>query len=126
MTNVVKRLKKLSLNSLDHERLVAVFVRENGEVIALRTVAKGGKKDVDFSPLTLTDKCQQLGAVGFILAHNHPGQEKAGPSMTDRITTKNVAIWAKLKGFRLVDHYIIDRNNNPCSMKEQGYMKGEW
>lgn len=71
-------------------------------------VAQGGVHSCPVAPTDVFRPLIRLGAVGVILAHNHPSGEPS-PSAEDTALTDRLKRASELLGVRLLDHVIVAR-----------------
>lgn len=75
------------------------------------------------TPREIFQKALMIGAVNIIMAHNHPSRDVT-PSKADIDITERVYKAGDIIGVNLLDHIIICKTGY-CSMKMNGYMRGE-
>jgi DNA repair protein RadC len=109
--------------SLDHERCAVVAFDARMRVIDSCILTRGTDQ------MTLMDAKQILRwvltrekpAVGFVVAHNHPGGDPK-PSRRDKTVTRRIVEAAKTVGLTCFDHIILGNEGKYTSMAEQGLM----
>ena len=88
------------------ELFVAVYLDGKHGVIAIHTVAIGCADSARVHPREVFAPGIQLGAVGIVVAHNHPSGD-AEPSAEDRLITDRLKAAGELLGVELLDHVIV-------------------
>lgn len=93
--------------SLTEQARILLLDAKNGllrdDLVALGTVDR-----VNISPREIVRRALDVGAVGMILAHNHPSGDPT-PSGSDIVITRDIYNAAKLFDIRLLDHIIVGR-----------------
>jgi DNA repair protein RadC len=95
--------------SLGHEAqewLLALFVEQNFQLLAVDTIARGGVSDCPVSFSRILFRGHMLKATGFILVHNHPSGDPR-PSENDIRTTNALRHVSAELDIPLLDHLII-------------------
>jgi hypothetical protein len=93
-------------------------------ILATAVVGAGGHGTMDAcftSPREIFSKALLVGAVGIILAHNHPSGYSE-PSMADFSLTKRIKEAGKLLNVELLDHIVVG-NNCYLSLCEEGILE---
>ena len=95
-----------SLGEETYEWLLALFVDDNYNLLAVDTVARGdvGSCPVPFSRILCFG--HSLGASGYVLVHNHPSGDPR-PSRDDIQATVRLARLSGDMEIHLLDHLII-------------------
>jgi DNA repair protein RadC len=102
----VARFFNATLAPLVHEELwIAALDAHNG-VRGARMVCRGGLVGAHVRPADVLRAALELGAVAFVMAHNHPSGDPA-PSDDDMDLTHAVEHAAHLLGVPLQDHVIV-------------------
>lgn len=97
------------LGDLPHEEFWAIFLNNGNRVLQTLQLSKGGITGT-IVDLRLTLKTAlQLGAVGMILAHNHPSGSLK-PSHADKQLTKKLKLAGESLDIKVLDHLIITEN----------------
>lgn len=108
-----------ALGGLDYEEMWVVGVDAGNAVRGSRRVALGGVHACAMTPRDLLRAALVDAAVGVVIVHNHPSGN-ASPSMDDIVMTKRFMTAADLVGVTLVDHLIIGREDDYCSLLDLG------
>ena len=95
-----------SLGQEAEEWLLALYVDEGLQLLAVDTVARGDVSSVAASTWQLISRGKTLGAAGFILVHNHPSGNP-NPSQSDIRLTRRLAHVSRELDVPLLDHFII-------------------
>jgi DNA repair protein RadC len=94
------------MRSLPHEAFCVIYLSARHEILNEETIAVGTATEVPVTPRQIVEHAVKNGAVGIVLAHNHPGGN-AEPSDGDRMLTRETAFVCGMMGLRLVEHLII-------------------
>lgn len=93
-----------------HEEFWILFLNNANAVIAVRQLSKGGITGTVVDIRLLLKYALEWGAVGLIVAHNHPsGQLK--PSRSDIALTQKLLKAAAALDIKLLDHLIITESS---------------
>lgn len=95
-----------SLGSRADESLLALFVDDELELLAVDLVERG---DIGSCPVPcwkLIDRARALGAAGFVLVHNQPSDDPA-PSRADIQATRRLAQLSHELDVPLLDHFLV-------------------
>ena len=108
-----------AINMVSQETMVCFALNSNNEIIHDFVVSVGTVNMTVVDPKLLFGKLLVTpGAVGFILAHNHPSGSLK-PSKADDNLTQKVKEGAKLLDLILLDHLIVT-NNGYYSYADEG------
>jgi DNA repair protein RadC len=99
------QLKPL-LAHLDHEEFWVLCLNNANRVITVFQLSKGGLTGTLVDVRILLRKALETGAVGLILAHNHPSGNLS-PSRADVDITKKVKKASETMDIRVLDHIIL-------------------
>ncbi len=91
------------------EEFLLVCLNTQLEVLGWIKLYTGGFDVAPVDPRLLFGVALQTASAGFVVAHNHPGQN-AMPSEQDRAVTRRLQDGARLLGLRFVDHVIVTRD----------------
>lgn len=116
-----KRELEPRLRGLDHEQLHAVFVDRRLRVLGWRCLSRGSGGYTVVDPRHIFAVAVRLGAVGVVLAHNHPSGD-ATPSAADRDVTRRVAAAGRVLGIRLMDHLVVG-DSETSSLAAEGLLE---
>lgn len=107
-----------SLGRRKTEHLVALYLDSQNNLILKKTVSVGTLNTTRTHPREVLQAAIVRGALGFILAHNHPSGSQE-PSQDDQDFTRAMKRAGELVGIQLYDHLIVS-NGSYTSMKERG------
>lgn len=102
------------------EMLWQVCLDGKGKVLSSRCLAEGDVSMAAVSVRQVVEYALHAGAVGVVLAHNHPSGV-ALPSAEDRMVTHQVMEALEPLGIRLIDHIVV-ADNDFVSMAESKLM----
>lgn len=108
------------LGSSRREMLWQVCLDGKGKVLSSRCLAEGDVSMAAVSVRQVVEYALRAGAVGVVLAHNHPSGV-ALPSAEDRMVTRQVMEALEPLGIRLIDHIVV-ADNDFVSMAESKLM----
>lgn len=94
------------LSELEHEEFWILYLNNANKVIHKSQLSKGGITGTLVDIRLVLRKALDLGAVGIILAHNHPSGTLK-PSEADKAITKKLKRAAELLDIRVLDHLIV-------------------
>lgn len=97
-----------SLGELDHEEFWILYLNNANKVLHRSQLSKGGLTGTLVDVRIVMRQALELGAVGLILAHNHPS-ETLRPSKEDRKVTEKLQRACEALDIRVLDHLIITR-----------------
>jgi DNA repair protein RadC len=90
----------------DAETLAIAHLDSGRRLIELVVVPAESRDHVDLPVRRIIEDALRLGAVGLVMAHNHPSGD-AQPSWDDIESTREIAETAARLGIRLHDHLIF-------------------
>lgn len=90
----------------DVERVVALHLTAERQLVGLTFEATGGEEDVELPVRAIAASALRLGAACVVVAHNHPSGSPE-PSELDLAATRRLAETLTPLGVRLVDHLIF-------------------
>jgi DNA repair protein RadC len=99
-----------ALTGLAHEELHALYLDRRHRPIAHRVLTRGSDGFTVVDPRQIYRPAIQVGAVGVILAHNHPSGDPT-PSPQDLEVTRRVQRAGHIIGIPLVDHLVIGQDD---------------
>ncbi len=94
------------LSTIFHEELWIAALGTRNKVRGVRMISRGGLVGAFVKPADVLRGALELGAVSFIMAHNHPSGDPT-PSPDDIELTHAIEHTAHLLGVPLVDHVIV-------------------
>jgi DNA repair protein RadC len=95
-----------TLGQETHEWLLALYVNDALDLLAVDTIARGDISSIDVNFWRILSLGHDLKATGFILVHNHPGGDPR-PSESDIRTTRRLAHVSRELNLPLLDHLVI-------------------
>ena len=95
-----------SLSAETHEWLLALYVDQGLNLLAVETVDLGSVGDVALDKCRVVLRGLQLRAAGFVLVHNHPSGFPE-PSRADIGATRSLRMLAEDYDCHLLDHFIV-------------------
>lgn len=95
-----------ALRGLPCEELHALYLDRRNRPLAQRALTRGSDAFTVVDPRQVFRPAVQLGAVGVVLAHNHPSGDPT-PSHQDRDVTRRVRRAGEVLGVTLVDHLVF-------------------
>lgn len=95
-----------SLGHEAHEWLLALYVDESLQLLAVDTVARGDVQSCDVPFWKLIDRGHQLKAAGFVLVHNHPSGDVRASTDDIRVTCRLAHVSRELDMPLLGSHII--------------------
>ncbi len=120
--------RELGLSEMGDEYAYIVALNTKRKVTGIMEISHGSIMGTQLPIREILQKALLLGAVSFVLMHNHPTGDPT-PSSIDIESTKKIAEGAKTIGIRLDDHVIVGRENmyappyiEYTSMHEKGLM----
>lgn len=94
------------IGDLPHEEFWAVYLNNGNKVLQTLQLSKGGITGTIVDVRLTLKTALQLGAVGIILAHNHPSGTLK-PSQADKQLTKKLKLAGESLDIKVLDHLII-------------------
>ncbi len=105
-SNSVFELMQPIIGELPHEEFWIVYLNNSNKVLQKALLSKGGITGTLVDVRLVLKTALQLGAVGLILAHNHPSGTLK-PSQADRQITQKLKIAGESLDIKVLDHLII-------------------
>lgn len=96
------------LAHLEHEEFWMLYLNNANRVMQLSLISRGGITGTLVDVRLVLRKALELGAVGLILAHNHPSGNLT-PSAADKEITQKIKQGAKVMDIKVLDHLIVTR-----------------
>jgi DNA repair protein RadC len=106
--------------ALEGEGVAALHLDADARLLAITFSPPGDADGVDLPVGAILASSLRIGAVGIVVAHNHPSGDP-GPSEEDRRATGRLAQAAAEVGLRLVDHVVFGREGYE-SFRELGLL----
>lgn len=94
------------IGELPHEEFWIVYLNNSNKVLQKNQVSKGGITGTLVDVRLVLKSALELGAVGLILAHNHPSGTLK-PSTADKDLTQKLKLAAESLDIKILDHLII-------------------
>ncbi len=94
------------LGDLSHEEFWVVYLNNSNKVLHTEQQSKGGITGTLVDVRLVIKQALEYGAVGLILAHNHPS-ETLKVSNADKKITKKIQLAAEVLDIKVLDHVII-------------------
>ncbi|SMP18520.1 DNA repair protein RadC [Muriicola jejuensis] len=94
------------LSELQHEEFWILYLNNANKVIHKSQLSKGGITGTLVDVRLVLKEALELGAVGIILAHNHPSGALK-PSEADKAITKKLKKAAEMLDIKVLDHLIV-------------------
>ncbi|MDC8005601.1 DNA repair protein RadC [Aureisphaera galaxeae] len=94
------------LSDLPHEEFWAVYLNNSNKVLQTHQLSKGGITGTVVDIRLTMKTALQLGAIGIILAHNHPSGTLR-PSEADKQLTQKFVFAGNSLDIKILDHLII-------------------
>lgn len=97
------------IGELQHEEFWIVYLNNSNKVIQKNQLSKGGITGTLVDVRLVLKNALEVGAVGLILAHNHPSGTLK-PSDADKQITNKLKVAAESLDIKVLDHLIITEN----------------
>jgi DNA repair protein RadC len=94
------------IGELPHEEFWIIYVNNSNKVIQKNQLSKGGITGTLVDVRLALKIALEVGAVGLVLAHNHPSGTLT-PSKADRELTRKLKIASESLDIKILDHLII-------------------
>lgn len=108
------------IGELQHEEFWIVYLNNSNKVIHKSQLSKGGITGTLVDVRLVLKQALELGAVGIILAHNHPsGTVK--PSAADKEVTDKLKKASEALDIKILDHLILTQHDY-LSFADQGIL----
>ncbi len=98
------------IGELQHEEFWIVFLNNSNTILQKEQLSKGGITGTLVDVRLVMKQALELGAVGLILAHNHPSGTLK-PSAADISITKKLKQAAELLDIKVLDHLIVTQKD---------------
>lgn len=110
---------RTSMENLNHEELVCMFLNNKSMVIKTKRITMGTTNSTLFDPKLVLKWALKFSSNFIIIAHNHPSGDPT-PSEDDKLVTEQIIRAAKTVDIKVVDHIIVGKNRY-YSFLENGY-----
>ncbi|MGB1307672.1 MAG: RadC family protein [Oceanihabitans sp.] len=97
------------IGELPHEEFWILYLNNSNKIIQKNLLSKGGITGTMVDVRLVLKNALEVGAVGLILAHNHPSGALK-PSQADKNITQKLKIAANSIDIKVLDHLIITEN----------------
>ncbi|QCE41885.1 RadC family protein [Psychroserpens sp. NJDZ02] len=97
------------IGELPHEEFWIVYLNNSNKVIYKNQLSKGGITGTLVDTRLVLKTALEVGAVGLILAHNHPSGTLK-PSQADKEVTLKLKTAARSLDIKVLDHLIVTEN----------------
>lgn len=94
------------IGELQHEEFWIIYLNNSNKVIQKNQLSKGGITGTLVDARLILKQALEVGAIGLIVAHNHPSGTLK-PSSSDRHLTQKLKTAAESLDIKLLDHLII-------------------
>ena len=108
------------IGELQHEEFWIVYLNNSNKVLHKAQLSKGGITGTLVDVRLVMKQALELGAVGLILAHNHPSGTLK-PSAADKQITQKLKRSAEVLDIKVLDHLIITQKEY-YSFADQGIL----
>ncbi len=98
------------IGELGHEEFWIVYLNNSNKVIFKSQLSKGGITGTLVDVRLVMKQALELGAVGLVLAHNHPSGSSR-PSTSDKSITQKLKMAAEALDIKILDHLIVTQND---------------
>jgi len=98
------------LGELQHEEFWILYLNNSNKVLHKAQLSKGGITGTLVDVRLIMKQTLELGAVGIILAHNHPSGTLK-PSAADKQITQKIKRASESLDIKVLDHLIITQKN---------------
>ena len=112
---IAKLFRSITVDN-SREHFVAFYLDGASHVASYSIISIGTANSTVVSPREVFQRAVLIGAVSFIVAHNHPSGN-LDPSREDLSLTQKLQEGGELLGIRLLDHIIVS-NSAFLSMSE--------
>lgn len=97
------------IGELPHEEFWIVYLNNSNKVIQKNQLSKGGITGTLVDVRLVLKTALEVGAVGLVLAHNHPSGNLK-PSQADKQLTQKLKTAAESLDIKVLDHLIVTEN----------------
>jgi DNA repair protein RadC len=117
----VRSYLRLRLGNKEREQFLCLFLDAQNQLIDARTMFEGTLTQTTVHPREVVRAALQLNAASLIVAHNHPSGSCV-PTVADRALTAILIQALALIDVRLLDHFVVGRNEI-LSFAQEGILK---
>ncbi|MEM7486519.1 MAG: DNA repair protein RadC [Bacteroidota bacterium] len=108
------------VGDLEHEEFWVVYLNNSNKVVHKSQLSKGGITGTLVDVRLVMKRALELGAVGIILAHNHPSGT-VRPSSADKQITQKLKTASEALDIKILDHLILAEQDY-FSFADQGIL----
>ncbi len=108
------------MGELEHEEFWIVYLNNSNKVIHKSQLSKGGITGTLVDVRLVLKQALELGAIGIVLAHNHPSGALK-PSAADKQITQKLKIASEALDIKILDHLILTQHDY-LSFADQGIL----
>ena len=94
----------------DQEHMIMFSLDSQNQIRGYKVISSGGQTNMSPDNKIIFRNALLLGAVGIILAHNHPSGE-ATPSSEDRVFTEKIRKASEMLDITFLDHIIMGKES---------------
>lgn len=98
------------MGELEHEEFWIVYLNNSNKVIHKSQLSKGGITGTLVDVRLVMKQALELGAIGIVLAHNHPSGTLK-PSAADKQITRKLQTAGESLDIKVLDHLILTERN---------------
>jgi DNA repair protein RadC len=98
------------IGELEHEEFWVMYLNNSNKILHKSQLSKGGITGTLVDVRILMKQSLELGAVGLILAHNHPSGTLK-PSSADKQITKKIKKASESLDIKVLDHLIVTQKD---------------
>ncbi|MFT6370304.1 MAG: DNA repair protein RadC [Maribacter sp.] len=98
------------IGELEHEEFWVMYLNNSNKILQKSQLSKGGITGTLVDVRILMRQSLELGAVGLILAHNHPSGTLK-PSSTDKQITQKIKKASESLDIKVLDHLIVTQKD---------------
>ena len=99
-----------NLGELQHEEFWIIYLNNSNKILHKAQLSKGGITGTLVDVRLVMKQALEFGAVGLILAHNHPSGTLK-PSLVDKEITQKLKTAAQILDIKVLDHLIITQKD---------------
>lgn len=99
---------RAKLKDYKHEVFGVLYLNSASKILHFEIVGQGGLTNTAVDARLIFKTALSLGAVSFIVCHNHPSGSLQ-PSQADKLLTQHIRTGAQYLDIRLLDHIIVSQ-----------------